>query len=479
MSSASTHIVHSQRLDIQWPADLTPDPGEKARDLALRMAEVLDQALDRWAGTDRWLFLDRLELELNVVQGPGWEQQILDQLKIRLREFESPGGERGGFPESTMDFADAHHRDRTLVEYILGKGYLPWWSGLRGEGGLPLKEWISRGLLDPRGFREPLSPAALDLWTELMGNQLMDFLSAWEPITRAKDSVGFLEFLRELRKVAHPSYGKVAAHLIRQLVSAHWGSFSTPASFNRILAFPLEGVPVDEFAFGPAERWKEVYRKAYGRSVPSRGDRPFSPPGIEAVGDRLNLAGEPEVVRDPKEKDIGPGELRPDPSRILYTSWAGMVILAPFLPHFWERLDLRPWENPGHREKALILWHYLARGEEGLEFAEGPLLKILLGMDPGEGIPLEGLALEEDERQEADGLLDAVAHQWEKLGNSSGRALRENFIAREARILEGEREWTMTVKPQALDVLIPFIPWTIGLIRLPWMDKPLYTNWKP
>ena len=77
-----------------------------------------------------------------------------------------------------------------------------------------------------------------------------------------------------------------------------------------------------------------------------------------------------------------------------------------------------------------------------------------------------------------DGLLQSVISQWKVLGNTSIEGLRESFLRREG-VLEWHEEQTLLrVSPKSFDMLLDSIPWTINLLKFPWMDKPLHVNWR-
>ncbi|NCG26197.1 MAG: hypothetical protein GWP42_01465, partial [Verrucomicrobiales bacterium] len=56
-------------------------------------------------------------------------------------------------------------------------------------------------------------------------------------------------------------------------------------------------------------------------------------------------------------------------------------------------------------------------------------------------------------------------------------ALREGFLLRDARLLELEESWQLKVEGKTLDILMDGMPWSFGIIKLPWMDKRLIVEW--
>lgn len=476
MSASASTIIHRQVLEIILSAPLPPDQEEKARELAARMAEIMDQVLQPLAASSRWWILDRLDWEWQLDHGPEWEQRILDQWESRLqqwvaeRQLDSGGGEEG-----MLVFADGGQRRAALRDFLLERGYMPWWS--RPEQKVFWEEWILEGGMDPRYLGVPGTPAVLDRWMEIMGSRISAFLRSWEPLVQSPAGPSFLRFYRALTETGRASLRRLAAAMVRPLVEAHWGRTSTPDSFFRAVDRPLEGKAGREAISLHSSLIKDLWEQAYG---PTNQDQGMEA-GFWSLQQRAGTEEEeipPPLERASPDRDGGEGEDEMSSGRSFTSYWGGMVLLAPFFPRFFERIGLDLEHRKEDKEKAYLLCHYLASGQEEVEPGEGGLFKILLGVDPGQGIPWTGESLDQGEKQEADSLLEAVAEHWKKLGRSSGKALREHFFHREARIKEIQGGWEMVVRPEALDVLIPFIPWTIGLIQLPWMNSPLYTDWK-
>ena len=55
--------------------------------------------------------------------------------------------------------------------------------------------------------------------------------------------------------------------------------------------------------------------------------------------------------------------------------------------------------------------------------------------------------------------------------------LRSSFLEREGRLSEGEQGWQLQVQRVGFDVLLDQLPWGIGCVSLPWMNRPLFVEW--
>ncbi|HEX6368218.1 MAG TPA: contractile injection system tape measure protein [Longimicrobium sp.] len=158
---------------------------------------------------------------------------------------------------------------------------------------------------------------------------------------------------------------------------------------------------------------------------------------------------------------------------------AGLILLHPFIAMLMERTGLREGDAiPKHAlPHAAALLHFLATGRDDVQEWELGLAKVLLGLEPDATLLVaEGLLRPED-REECQGvLLSAIAH-WTVLKNSSPALLRETFLRRGGLLHRGGQGWLLRVEPASFDVLLGQLPWGIGLVKLPWMTHPIYTEW--
>jgi hypothetical protein len=159
---------------------------------------------------------------------------------------------------------------------------------------------------------------------------------------------------------------------------------------------------------------------------------------------------------------------------------AGLVILAPFLPRFFQQLGMLEddfFSTEADEERAVHLLQYLVSGQQ--ETPEHLLVfnKILCGLplDYPVSSSIEVTAAEESV---ANSLLHSVLQNWEKMSNSSVDNLRASFLLREGILVERENEWALRVQEVGFDILLSFLPWTISIINLPWMMRGVVVDWK-
>ena len=190
----------------------------------------------------------------------------------------------------------------------------------------------------------------------------------------------------------------------------------------------------------------------------------------------------------PREKAAGPtaksgakkrqGSGRPEEA--VYIHNAGLVILAPFLPRYFDMLEMTA-------DGAFVAEEAAARGAHLLQYlvtgqTETPeqlmvFNKILCGLALETPLPLS-IDLTEKELDISGQLLNSALANWEKMSGSTVDNLRATFLIREGRLLEHEDSWELKVESKTFDVLMEYLPWSTALVKLPWMSKRIEVEWK-
>ena len=187
-------------------------------------------------------------------------------------------------------------------------------------------------------------------------------------------------------------------------------------------------------------------------------------PGVRVYGSHLGT----EQYRDLKHIPI---------------SNAGLVILFPFLPMLFMRLnmlsqDRRDFNSNESKVRAIFILQHLMASEDR-EYDEKDLFlnRLLINYPFNEPLP-KRMELNQDELNTIDSLLEAAKTNWEKMRNTSMRGFQEAFLRRAGFIEKTERECVLTVEERAFDILLDSIPWSYKLVRLPWMENILKVNWR-
>lgn len=181
-----------------------------------------------------------------------------------------------------------------------------------------------------------------------------------------------------------------------------------------------------------------------------------------------------EKVGFSKEK-----ELKHEEIESIYINQAGLILLHPFLPVFFEKTNLLEndnWKSPAHQRRAVLLCNYLVTGENICEEIGLELHKILCGL-PLE-TPIENeIELNEIELKAIENLLKSVLEHWKALKNTSSDELRGSFLVRQGKLSHKNKQWLLQVKQCPYDMLLDHLPWGKSMIQNKFMPEILRVEW--
>lgn len=175
-------------------------------------------------------------------------------------------------------------------------------------------------------------------------------------------------------------------------------------------------------------------------------------------------------------------ELHPDSNQDfeegLIVQHAGLVIIHPFLKHFFNTLGFIS-ENkiiPDKIDEAVHILYYLASKKEQPREHLLPFEKYLCN------IPLHYpikrfISLTPEQKNACEELLEAMLTHWEGLKTKNREVLRTEFLTREGKLkTSDDRDW-LYVPRKTQDILLDTLPWSIHLIKVPWKKKILFVEW--
>jgi len=169
--------------------------------------------------------------------------------------------------------------------------------------------------------------------------------------------------------------------------------------------------------------------------------------------------------------------LTKDSTEGIYIDNAGLVLLHPFLPQFFDALGISIGEEIVQPERALSLLHYLTTGQITAPEYELVLPKVICHVPLSTPVHAD-IEITVNEISEASALLDAVIKHWEVLQNTTPDGLRGTFLVRPGKLsLKEDGDWLLQVESRTFDVLLEHLPWGISMIKLPWMKNMLWVEW--
>ena len=161
-----------------------------------------------------------------------------------------------------------------------------------------------------------------------------------------------------------------------------------------------------------------------------------------------------------------------------YLHNGGIVLVAPFLGHFFTSLGFiknDQFVNQEKQERSVVLLHYLHPWQE---VSEDSLIlnKVLCGLDILDPVPI-GIEPTPVELEEIDELIRSVVHHWSALRETSVQGFKQSFLNRAAILTEGDHQWHLRIERECVDVLLETLPWSISVIKHPWMKKMIMVEW--
>ena len=168
------------------------------------------------------------------------------------------------------------------------------------------------------------------------------------------------------------------------------------------------------------------------------------------------------------------------PLENIYIANAGAVLFASYLPRLFERLgliDRGKFKNRDAAEQGVHCVQFLVNGSISSPEYQLVLNKLLCGVKPG--LPIRrSIELTIDEKEQLEAMLHAISQHWKPLANTSITGLRESFLQRNGSLQLKSEAWHLSVEARSFDMLLDQIPWSYSTIKLPWMDRVIYVEWR-
>jgi hypothetical protein len=157
---------------------------------------------------------------------------------------------------------------------------------------------------------------------------------------------------------------------------------------------------------------------------------------------------------------------------------AGLVLLAPFFPRYYEVNGLLlhgRFRDANTTVRAARLLQILVSAAPRFSEADLPLNKLLCGIELA--IPAGGdFQPADSERANAEMLLKSAMEAWPKLSPTSIDAFRESFLSRPGTLTRGESQWRLGVEKRPQDALLATFPWAFSVVKHPWMSAPIHVE---
>jgi len=164
----------------------------------------------------------------------------------------------------------------------------------------------------------------------------------------------------------------------------------------------------------------------------------------------------------------------------LFVQHAGLILVHPFLRSLFSLCGLlaeKQFAGAACQEKAIYLLHYIATGSVTAEEHELVIPKVLCNYPIEEPVNTDTV-LTTNELQEADKMIRAAIAQWSILKSTSPDGLRQGFLQRSGKLQSKNEQLYIEIEKNTIDVLLDHLPWNLSLIRLPWSGQIIRVEWR-
>ncbi|MEO6455444.1 MAG: contractile injection system tape measure protein [Ginsengibacter sp.] len=517
------NIIRSQTIDVQYNGNaegfaLQEQLGSWCKETFLPALEIM---LEEYARDDNYIKIEKIEIETSAIGVGDWQHILLKNIIEKIKD-KINSATNNAQPDFQAKHNTAETNFRELLFHFLQYGYFPWWSNIDSKNDFnnQLEECLEKGSI----------PRAEILI--LLNNQDVRKRIAYQFTPKA-----FAHLIAGLTKSSLQKAEAIMNDVIVIIGSRFLTAANTNISennFREILLNDLLISPAKNVLIISIETWlqqaiaynsfqTEIFKniklhseefKAIVKKIKEKQQgiiegetRKKKQPGKKSLDD-INLKVEEatkaetapeheeeinpvtiekqdpeEVIKDKETTNINKD--KPDlPSKPLdkmllegiYISNAGLVLLAPFLPRFFENLGIVEKGRFNSKDLAVAMLQWLVTGKDDYAEFELVLPKILCGIQPEESVIIIP-RLPETFKTEGEGLLRSVIEHWSILKNTSIEGLRESFLQRGGKLSMKREEWFLQVEQKPYDMLLEHLPWNISMIRLSWMEWLLRTEW--
>ena len=193
----------------------------------------------------------------------------------------------------------------------------------------------------------------------------------------------------------------------------------------------------------------------------------------------LQLKQKTDVRKTEEIKKLDSTTTEIDESDSIFIGNAGLILLWPFLNRLYDKLGLlegKIFIDQESQQKAILLSDYLVTGN--LDFKESDLIlnKLICGAPLNMFVDVN-MPLDQFELDLCESLLKGVLQNWDKLNNSSIKALRDTFLIRDGVLRKSNANYDLIIKKKPFDVLLNTLPWNISMIQTSFMKNRILVEW--
>ena len=453
------HLVNQLRIEIHCPNE---DQALQLRhnfSLALQqqIEVVIDRICSRYIQEDEWIRVDKLEIDLGTFSSHTFYETFAD---IFSGKFEDALVQKLTSVSSEERKESIPRSQAELLRYFLLSGTVPWWAD---EQALDINVIASEQLqMHVESFRSFLqrNRSNENMWRRIVlqlnrdiRNKIISIFPLYIEIVRMYKS--WIETILKKENITLRDTGvtdAILTDIVLEHASALSGITNTKSLqpvFENSISQIFSTIP-EAAAANVKDAWNEIKEQ-----------------------DTKSLTAAEGI-----EESTAPADTTPAGEKYI-SNFSGAVLLAQFLRPFFQKLNLLngiAWKNKAAQYKGVQLVRFLCTGEQKTPEYSLVLEKLLCGIPIEEPVPVDTL-LQQEERDEASTLLNAVIEHWQALRNTSVEGLRNSFLMRDGSISRNHEHWLLQVERKTMDVLLEKLPWGYSTITLPWNNYLIYVEW--
>lgn len=464
------------RIRLESAEDAFALRARLTRTVTTEVLPDLERVFDGLPSGDDLIQIERLEVTVRAADTDSLERATVEAIRADLRVrlaglAAAPPGAVSPDPDTPVRRATARVSRLVSLLHYLETGTVPWYAEPASADLAYVRELEETAVSEMAAVlqRLPASPAASAVFLFRLLSLLPEpgWVSVVHAVARQRhrsDEPGVIEAIERIATAPERSSARHARLELAAAIIAGW--------------------------FAPV---------AAEATTPDGPDRPTVSSDAQRLFDRLALPTRlAKPINSPRCSYTSPGEDSTAPATIedrhpsasppdadrtfgVPVCYAGLVLLAPFLPRlFAARNVAHPGEKSLNVEalrRAAALLHFAATGEnDGHEYELG-LIKILLGVPLDQPILFASGILNRGDREAVESLLSDVVEHWRVIRPMSIDALRESFLHRRGLLIDARGSWHLRVEAAAIDSFLDHLPWSLTTLTMAWLPSPITLDW--
>ena len=517
----ANHIIHKQTFNLRVASEEQAHGVREAVQQAFndKVLIAMDEVFSRLSPDDKIYRFDRLEIDLGSIEPQNIETELVEKItsmagqliREKISAYPFDAGEKNG-----MEALPATQSVFEAFVDFLQTGLLPWWFSdhknkspevLFGEIAKqldPVKAHKLKSILGHQTaftrlnvqFSDKFADELIQVISSLISGKTISDLNKKDTEYSSLISILITEILSALKKnnISEKLIKEVRIALLELMpfhniayktIPAHRSEESLTPEFNNIIAecFKKMVDVLDHQGFN-----QQDIKKLLGDFEKVLPENTYSGFWLKAHKNEFHnietfQAKKPEKQAsnklDKKENIDTKNKIEKLAQDGIYIQNAGLVLLWPFLKHYFTQLKLvenDAFLSDEKKERAVLLLQYISSGTSEFPEQQLALNKLLCGL-PLHHPVANKLHLTKMEIHESDKLIKAAIEKWKGIGKVSIQGFRNSFLEREGRLKISDSSWVLTINRKAWDLLIDRLPWSISMVKYKWMDRMIQVEW--